>query len=148
MKSAKLWLALATAAFLAWIGFLLFLVVSTRHPIILSRPQFLVSTFDVIARVDSLDNPNVTIEEVHWPPGTQRGGETIKVVNLGQCDGWDGPGDYILPLQPFGKDYQVVPTPRSPGFEPNRQGNNRPRIYRATPETLRQLQEIPKFSGG
>jgi hypothetical protein len=147
MKSAKLRFGLAAAAFAAWIGFLLYLVVTTRHPIVLSRPQFLVSTFDVIARVDDLKNPEVTIEEVHWPPDADRKGQKIKVVNLAECDGWDGPGDYILPLEPSGKAYQVVPTPRSPGFEPSRPGN-RPRIYKDTPQTRRQLEEIPKFTGG
>jgi len=147
MKSAKLRLILAAVAFFAWIGFLLYLVLATRHPVVLSRPQFLISTFDVIARVDSLDDPEVSIESVHWPAGEDRQGEKIKVLNLSHCDGFDGPGDYILPLQPLGKFYQVVPTPRSPGFEPGRQGN-RPRIYRATPETLQELEEIQKFTGG
>lgn len=147
MKSAKLRLALAALAFFTWIGFLLYLVLTTRHSVVLSRPQFLVSTFDAIARVDRLDDPEVTIESVRWPAGENRQGEKIKVVNLAQCDGFDGPGDYILPLQPLGKFFQVVPTPRSPGFEPAYQAGH-PRIYRATPPALKQLEQIPKFSGG
>ncbi len=144
MKSARIWLALTAFAFCAWIAFLVYLVVNTRHPIVLSRPQFLVSTFDVIARVETPDDLQVQLEEVRWPPGADRAGQKIKVVNLAQCEGWNGPGSYILPLEPAGKNYRVVPTPRSPGFEPSRLGN-RPRIYPVTPETLWQLEQIPKF---
>jgi len=119
---------------------------STR-PVILSRPQFLVSNLDVIAQVEQgKDGParEVTIKEVHWPAGQNDNlkGKKITVVNLEQCRGWEGPGHYILPLRKTDKDAYVVVTPAmSPGFEPIKP---KPRIYPETPETLRQLNSIAK----
>ena len=49
MKFAAVRLAVAAVLFVGWIGYLGFLVRTTRHPIVLSRPQFLVSQKDVIA---------------------------------------------------------------------------------------------------
>ena len=89
----------------------------------------------------------VTVDEVHWPAqeNEELKGKKITVLNLDSIearDGWEGPGQYILPLRKTGTDaFVVVPPPMSPGFEPMKP---RPRIYRATPETLRQLDAISK----
>jgi len=37
--------------FLAWISWLAYLAATTTHPLVLSRPQFLVTDLDVIAEV-------------------------------------------------------------------------------------------------
>jgi hypothetical protein len=154
MKPATLRLLLAAALFAAWIGWLVHLVYSLKsslppgatRPVILSRPQFLVSSLDVIADVEAIDRDpaEVTVREVAWPK-TKEGqdliGKKINVNRLPECrDDWVGPGEYILPLMPFGeKGYQVVPLPRSPGFP-----SGRPRIYPVMPQTRRQFQEIRK----
>jgi hypothetical protein len=153
MKSAGLRLLLATLLFAAWIGWLVYLTGTTPRPIdssrpqpwILSRPQFLVSSLDVIAQVDGTsDKPGTaTVVDVHWPQGDQARqliGKTISVSNLSECrEDWSGPGEYILPLIERHDEYRVAPQPPSPGF-----ATGRPRIYRATPLTLGQLRQIQK----
>ena len=139
--------------FLIWICWLVYLAITATRPIVLSRPQFLVSKLDVIAEVranDSKPISDVEVREVHWPPkqADQLAGKKITVVNLSQCDGWNGPGLYILPLEETtdGKqdhEYQVARIPLSPGFNPS---TSKPRIYPKTPETLRQLNSIHKGS--
>jgi hypothetical protein len=138
-------LIVAAGLFVAWIGFLALLAATTTQPVVLSRPQFLVSDMDVIAQVQqSKDGPDpeVTIEDIRWAAqGFETlNGKKITIKNLKHCDGWEGPGPYILPLRKIAADtFEVVSAPMSPGFEPMKL---RPRIYRKTPETLRQLDAI------
>jgi hypothetical protein len=145
MKSAGVRLGLAAALFVAWIGWLAYLAAKTSHPIVLSRPQFLVSNFDVSAEVTGGARPDtkVTIKKAHWPqnePAQKMVGQTIEVSNLTECEGWKGPGLYILALTTdWEKSFRVTPTPRSPGYEAGK-----PFIYPETPETLAQLREIHK----
>jgi hypothetical protein len=135
------------ALFLIWIGWLAYLAVTATRPIVLSRPQFLVSQLDVIAEVHSNNGKpvlEVDVREVHWAAkGIDKpAGKKISVVNLDKCDGYAGPGPYILPLtKDKGDQYQVAKIPLSPGFNPS---SSKPRIYPETPETLRQLQSIHK----
>jgi hypothetical protein len=154
MKPAALRLTLAAALFAAWIGWLVYLVYSMKssvppgaaRPVVLSRPQFLVSSLDVGADVPEIDaDPvEVTVREVFWPKTSRDlAGKKIKVNHLRECrEDWLGPGEYILPLERLAEDgYQVVPLPRSPGFP-----SGRPRIYPSTPQTRAQLNEIRKAS--
>ena len=146
MKPAKVRLAVSAALFVLWMGFLSYLALTSRNPVVLSRPQFLVSTLDVVAQVEAPDNPEVKVEEVHWPPGLrdQLAGQTIRIANLQDCEGFTQPGSYILALTIQGPSYRVVATPRS-GLDAGR--SIHPRIYPATPESRRQLAEIPKPGG-
>jgi len=146
MQSAKVRLALVALVLFLWIGYLVYLALpSTTSREVLSRAQFLESTLDVIAKLeakDDLPSPQVQVLEVHWPPSAKDlAGQKINVGNLtGQCKGWHGPGDYILPLVRDGDRYLVAPIPRSPGYD----GSRIPRIYQATPQNRRQLADIPK----
>jgi hypothetical protein len=157
MKSATLRLGLAALAFAAWIGWLAYLVCSMEsslppgasRPVVLSRPQFLVSSLDVIADVREIntDPAEVTVRQILWPETKEAQdlvGKQIRVSHLSECHAdWLGPGEYILALQSLAaKGYQVVPLPRSPGFPAGR-----PRIYPSTPETRRQVEEIRKTKG-
>jgi hypothetical protein len=133
----------AALAFCAWIGWLTYLAVTASRPIVLSRPQFLVSQIDVTAELSgTADHPNaeVTVIDVYSKPKEKLA--KIEVTNLAEltpADGWAGPGVYILPLQKLENgNYRVAPIPRSPGF----QGRDHPRIYPATPQTLEQLRQI------
>jgi hypothetical protein len=152
MKSAALRLTLAGVLFAAWIGWLVYLVYAMKssvppgasRPVVLSRPQFLVSSLDVSADVSEIDaDPaEVTVREVFWPNTEQDlVGKKIKVSHLPESrEDWTGRGEYILPLERLGENgYQVVPLPRSPGFP-----SGRPRIYPSTPQTRQQLKEIRK----
>jgi len=146
-------LVLAAGLFAAWIGFLGLLAATSTKPVVLFRPQFLVSEIDLIAQLNGTakrPDPDATVEEVRWPAKEIGNliGKKITILNLDQCDGWEGPGRYILPLQKRFDGHQqkeeqgtfvVVSPGMSPGFEPSKV---RPRIYRVLPETLRQLDSI------
>jgi hypothetical protein len=157
MQAARLRLIASALLFAGWIGWLAYLAATTTKPIVLSRPQFLFSTLDVVAQVDAKGGQpveKVTVLEVHWPPHADAfKGQSIIVANLKDCarkeSGWTGPGEYILPLEKVDqKDdhFEVVKIPESPGFpERSPKGSpNRYRIYRRTPETMRQLESIQK----
>lgn len=142
--SPKTTLILAALLFFGWLGWLGSLALRTAHPVVLARPQFLISELDVVAQVGSREGGKpieVQVEEVHWPEsarGTWQG-KPLTITNLADCVGWQGPGLYILPLVRSGDKFQVAPLPRSPGFE-----GRRPLIYPATSETRGQLDQIAK----
>ena len=149
MKFATVRFAVSLALFLAWLGWLLHLALSTANPIVLYEPQFLVSSLDVIARVDSVNGNEIVVQEVHWPTGDpdKLVGKKLRVTNLNQCkDDWQGVETlYILPLAPDGKDaYHVVLLPRSPTFAGAAGKAGRPHIYPVTPQTRMQLDKIQK----
>jgi hypothetical protein len=151
MNLRKVWLLVTAALFVAWMTYLIVLAATHRHTAthyhtaVLSRPQFLVSQLDVIAHFDSADelqSDPITVKDVRYTIPALEKVDLIKdplpVVNLASCsESWDGPGDYILPLEQVqhGK-YRVVPVPLPNGHEP--------RIYRLTPETDAQLKYLPK----
>ncbi|MFN4259231.1 MAG: hypothetical protein ACK4RK_08020 [Gemmataceae bacterium] len=150
----------AAALFTAWMIYLTSLAVATRQPIVLSRPQFLVSSLCVIADVpaDAAGKPaaEVTVREVFWPQAL-RGPlpeQPIIVTNLPLASppangaspvlpGWQGPGLYILPLTRRADDtYIVTPLPPSPGYQPRDASQDPPRIYPLTPHTRQQLEAL------
>jgi hypothetical protein len=156
MKAAWIRLALVSALFIGWLGYLGYLVAQRPdgRTMVLSRPQFQVSDLDVVANVRKGSNV-VTVTEVLYPntaAARQLAGTEIKVANLADCR---PPGDrdqvkpdlavdgeYLLALQlqePDGKDYRVTATPPSPGFR-----SGTPRIYPATKGVLAQYRDIPK----
>jgi hypothetical protein len=157
MTPAKLRLLLAAALFSCWLGWLAFLAFTAgtvpgppgvrKEPVILSRPQFLDSTLDVVAQVEVADdqpNPQVKVVEVLWPKAEEgRAGAVLTVTNLGSSKGWTGrPGEYLLPLK-MGEDkqYQVASIPHYPGLDPHQQ---RPHIYPYNAEIRAQYREIQK----
>jgi hypothetical protein len=146
MRIPLLRFLLAVAVFLAWLGWLSYLAITASRPVVVSRPQVLVSTYDVIAEVGDPDKP-VVIKEVLFSADkdTPAVGDTIPVRNLGAChpptsDGsvldWAGPGQYLLLLHKVGKEYEVVPPPDLTGL-----ASGSPRLYPATEEVLRQYHE-------
>jgi hypothetical protein len=148
MSGARVRLWIAAALFAGWIGWLAYLAATTTHPVVLSRPQFLVSTLDVIADVHAANGhpaEEVTVREVHWPPNGREKlvGEQIRVIDLPRCEGWDGAGSYILPLVRDGDAYRVASTPPSPGYNPLTDDAPQ-RIYKVMDETLHQLEAIHK----
>src|SRR5581483_9291630 len=146
----------ASVLFLAWIGWLLYLVLNTRHPIILSRPQFLVANLYVVAQVNGSAQEadgKASVLRVPWAltaadeklKGTEI---TIRYLDEAGLPGWEGAGEYILPLV-RDKDggFRLALTPTSPGYSP---GNplDRLRIYSVTPQALAQLDEIVRGRKG
>ncbi|MCI0637904.1 MAG: hypothetical protein L0Y72_24220 [Gemmataceae bacterium] len=131
MVFPKARLAVSACLFLGWIGILLFLVLRTRDPVILSRPQFLESPLHVIADVrarNGLPDPEVTIVEVAWSSDAadkNLAGVKLLVEDLsyaGPDQGWSGAGQYLLPLTKRtidkGFGYKVTPLPWHPGYVP------------------------------
>jgi hypothetical protein len=115
-------LAVAASLFVAWLGYLLLLVVGSRHTIVLSRPQFLIANLWVLAEVEDDEGKParaVKILEVFLPKESGLQGKTIETANLADAgrQGYIGPGKYILPLH-AGPSYSVEPVPPSPGYEP------------------------------
>jgi hypothetical protein len=182
MKFAVGRLIVTVILFLSWLGYLSFLVICRPHmpagllgaftgrPLTLSRPQFLVSTLDVVAEVSGDKGEKVIVAEVLFPKSDApvKPGDEIQVENIGRCrplsdplaegdppPDYTGPGKYLLPLQPLGvagqtpdtslPRFEVAPTPPSPGF-PTTQGVHvgPPRIYPATPEMLAEYRELAK----
>jgi hypothetical protein len=166
MKPAVARLALAALLFVCWIGYLAYQVVTlprtpTGQPLVLSRPQLLVSDLDVLAPVDSLNDEESLVEQVLYTDRKEYQGLTgkkFRITNLAECRGlyWTGPGRYLLPLRPIsdGKDnkegkewvFEVVPTPPSPGYPPLSGKAGPPRIYPATDQVLAQYHRIHKPS--
>jgi hypothetical protein len=155
MKRSPVLLVVAAVLFAAWIGWLAFLAApywrTSRPPIILSRPQFLVADLYVVADVHAnpaADEPDnvVTIKQLAWSsnPADARH-DKIFVTNLSKMDaqhGWQGPNEYVLALtRTQGRRgryvFLVTALPKTPGF-PGELG----RIYLATPQTLRQLEKL------
>ena len=151
MKAAA-WRLVATAVlFAGWIGYLAYLVAATRNPIILSRPQFLVSGLDVVATRKGDDA--FRVDEVLYPAAKDEEwrGKTITVRNLQASQVYSArTGDepvpvdegrqYLLPLDAEeGMNVRVVPTPPSPGYK-----TGRPRIYLFDGAVLKEYKTIPK----
>ena len=133
--------------FAAWIGWLAYLAVTTTRPIVLSRPQFLSSQVDVIGEIGELGgrpDPAVVVERVRWmrepglAPQEQQQITVSNLVQVGTKEGWSGPGTYILPLVKENGTYALAPLGASPGSP----GRAAPHIYRVTPDTLAQLDQI------
>jgi hypothetical protein len=150
MNFARMRFVLALGLFAVWLGWLLYMAVSTSKPIVLSEPQFLVSSLDVVAEVPAISKggADVVVQEVSWPTdeGAKLKGQKLHVTNLDQCrEDWKGPGPYILALAPDGKEaYRVAPLPRSPGFGGPTTTPGRPRIYPVTASTQAQLKAMRK----
>jgi hypothetical protein len=162
MKPSRVRLAVAAVLFACWIGWLTYLAATTTRPIVLSRPQFLETRLCVLAELSAdKQDPNLPAEkakilQVFWPAGKKDLQETtISLTNLKVLEdretgkekwapvaGWKGPGEYLLALTPEGPGYQVTPIPRSPGY-----GEAPGRIYPATPQTTRELQDLLKEFG-
>jgi hypothetical protein len=166
MKSAQLRFWILAGLYAAWIAFLLVLALTTRNPVVLSRPQIMAATLDVRAQVDDPASRKAKVVEVLWPE-SEKGkleGQEIVVDNLPQCvrseredatekerekkdprtenERWTKPGEYLLPLEATGKGGYRVATPLpSPGFNPSAY---KPHIYPWTEETQRQFEAMPK----
>lgn len=145
--------AAASALYLAWIGYLVSLVLAPNQPVargtrptVLSRPQFAVATDDVVVflgdphpREARLDVP------LRWSGNDGAAGNVIRILNLDECTGWAGEGEYLLPLVSVGDtgkpEFKVPAIPRNPGL-PNDPEATRPRIYRMSPAVQEQYDHM------
>ncbi len=123
-------LVVSACLFLAWLGYLLYLVLLSRHTVVLSRPQFLVASLCVIGEVGDKDrqpDPEVRVVDVVWSDSPADGklkDTKVHVANLADAgpQGYIGPGTYILALNKMGPPtvplFVVTPVPSSPGYVP------------------------------
>jgi hypothetical protein len=151
MKPAAWRLAVTAVLFAGWIAYLGYLVAATRNPIVLSRPQFLVSSLDVVATRNADDT--FVVDDVLYPAAKNEEwrGKTITVRNLKMCQVYSArtggepvPPDegrkYLLPLDVTdGANAKVVPTPPSPGYK-----TGAARIYPVDAAVLNEYRIIPK----
>ena len=157
MKPAAWRLVVTAVLFLSWVGYLAYLALMTRNPVVLSRPQFLVSELHVLATRDGGDD--FVVNDVLWPPDkkVEWQGKKIVVDNLKDCETWSAKGwqtapppegqKVLMPLRQAGSDFDVSPIPASPGYPPpdaRRAGAGPPRIYPADSAVLSQYKSIPK----
>jgi hypothetical protein len=149
MKPAAGRLILTALLFVGWLGYLGYLV-ATRpvtgdgRPLVLSRPQALVSDLDVVAHVEGVDRPVVIREVLYQATGKKlAAGDEIQVQNLVHCRGFSGAGEYLLLLRSMGKEgppYEVAPTPPSPGYS----GDLSPPLVYPAPAILPQYRQVRK----
>jgi hypothetical protein len=146
-------LVLAAVLFAAWMGYLGYLVYALPRPpqgnnlpVVLSRPQFLVSEVDVIGSINLKDG-TVKVAEVLFPPNAEKPakGEEIKVVNLDKVNPLlkeqANLGACLIPLQATDNGmYRVVNVPVTPGFYVADDA----RVYPVTAETLAQYEQLQK----
>ncbi len=152
MRPAVARLAFFSVLFVIWLGYLFYLK-QMGKPIVLSRPQFLVSQYDVIATI--VDTDKVKIDEVLFPKDREavklEANGAIKVVNLESCKSAapeskkdmdftaESKGNtFLLALRKVGDDtYEVAPTSNLSRFGP-------PRIYPATEQVRADYKQIRK----
>jgi hypothetical protein len=121
----------SAALFLGWLGFLALLVINTRDPIIVSRPQVTVSSAVLQVEVkdqNSRPHAQVKLTAVHraaedfadLKPGVEL--VIADLVFIGPKQGYRGAGSYLVPVlrrqQSEQVLYEVTPLPLSPGFFP------------------------------
>jgi hypothetical protein len=128
-------LTVAAVLFLAWLGYLLLLVILSRNTVVLSRPQLLAASVWAVAEVvddgTGKPAPEAVITDVPFclnPAARNLVGQKVKVANLPEAGphGYKGPGVYLLPLDNVvqvaqGGKLHVVdikPVPRTPGYVP------------------------------
>lgn len=149
MLSPRGRLVLFSLLFLAWIGWLGYLVSKTRDPIVLSRPQILVSNYVAVLRIGDKDgkpsSETVVVETLKQPTAGPALAKSLTVRDLPNIDathGWRGAGDYLVPLSVMNeqKNILLTPVPMSPGFLPRNEPDVR--IYPATPEVIRQFKSL------
>jgi hypothetical protein len=130
--------ALLFAGWLTWLG-----VQALKHaqPVVVSRAQLLSAKYLVVAKVG--EGGSVHVNEVWRSPERPalRPGDTPKVADLETAVGYQGPGEYLLPLAAGANDQYAVPLPPvSPGY--NKPLPEHRRIYPWTPEVQRQLESM------
>ena len=157
MKPVAWRLAVTAVLFLGWVGYLAYLALFTRNPIVLSRPQFLVAEMHVLATRQADDT--FEINDVLWPAEKKEEwrGKKIFLSNPKECQTWSEAERWHYALPPEGQEallplyaveaagddrvaVKVAPIPPSPGHG----APGAARIYPATSAVLSEYNSIPK----
>jgi hypothetical protein len=162
MPNARVRLVLAGLLFAVWTGWLIYQVIQSADPVVVSRPQVLVAPVIVEAHLAYLQKGPWKPQEKVRVHQILRGHETLGLPQAEQpakldlavifddfrnpFRGWKGDGMYFLCLEPTheGK-YRLVRPPVSPGFQPLSDDEARlASIYPVTPSTRMQFEEALK----
>ncbi len=140
----------AAILFVAWLGFLLYLVIDSRR-IVLSTPQFLAAQAYLLVNItsgsrgDAYPHHTVSVDSVLWastmgdadvPKGE------IRILQLADCTaahGYRGEGKYLVPVIKSVDGWHLAPIPRFTNYP----GPQSPlRIYRWTPDVEAQAKDL------
>jgi hypothetical protein len=146
MKKSPVLLAVTALLFVGWLGYLAVQVWKYRTPpVVVSRAQLLAAKYDVVAEVrakaDGRPDGDVTVRKVLFAADAAgpKDEDRIMVGNLVDCDGFAGPGPYVLPLSTTAEGhFRVAGLP----FDPGRAGDPRPRVYPDTTAVREQFQAL------
>ena len=105
------------ALFLAWLGFLFYLVLDTQHTVI-SKPQVRIAQAVLIVAVrdeGGKADPTVSVAEVlkSDPAHLVLVGQKLRLIDLLGCKkehGYSGAGDYVIPLT-WRRRWQIAAIP-------------------------------------
>lgn len=163
MTPAAFRLLLSAALFVAWLGYLGYLiatrpVTAAGAPLVVSRPQVLTSEIDIIAEIDDPQSQAIVREVLYPANAAIKPGDRLTIGRLADARGpvrYQGhtpPPDfsagvrlYLVPLRSSLLEkgrYEVAAVPPSPGFHTGL--DPLLRIYPATAETLAQYRGIAK----
>jgi hypothetical protein len=139
MTRRRVFLIVAAAVFVCWLGWLGYLAAYKTNPVVVSRSQMMASTHFVLAEVTvdpdtGLPQKEVTVKQDLRPAGVALSGtirvENIKLGRVGGAKDFRERGLYLLPLTVAGKDvYTLTVQPRSPGQEDINYDRVRPWAY-------------------
>jgi hypothetical protein len=159
MTYPRVRLTVAAALFAVWLSYLLWLVLLTRHTIVLSRPQFLVADLWVLAEVTGeagKPDRKAKIVDLFWyknPADRKLKDQTITIANLAETgsQGYRGAGKYIVPLQKKEAAgqilYVVAAIPLSPGYDWRTAAYVNVMLWNAGPESKRIAQLAQEYLG-
>jgi hypothetical protein len=154
MTAPRMRLAVATVLFVAWLGWLAYLAATDARPPVVSGPQLLAASAEVVAHVEAGPGgqlpQQITIDRVLRGEGLTAG-QSIRVANLADSVGYAGPGLYLVPLAPLeggpagGEPAYRIPWPaRSPGSESRAAAPLRALIYPWS-EAVRKQYDEPRW---
>jgi hypothetical protein len=145
MTFPKARLIVSACLFLAWLGFLLFLIIDARR-ITISTPQFEIAQLCVVVDVNDQEghpDPTVTVDEVLWalmPADQQLAKKSLllpDLLGLGRASGYRDAGKYVVPLIKTGPGaYAIAPLPRTA------YPRDQVRIYPWTPDVRVQVERL------
>lgn len=144
MKKSPLVLAIAALLFVGWMIFLGTQALRKSNPVVVSRAQLMVSQYEVEVDLESAPSGSapqtVKVLSVLYKSDDSPPSGQITVTNLGDTQGYAGPGAYLLPLVKHGDKYEVAGYPVDPGYSPDKR--LKPRIYPLTEEVRQQHRQI------
>ena len=142
MNWAKVRLAVAALLFFGWLGYLGYAALSKSRGPVVSRAQAAAAQVVVVAAVAGEEKPGGTATVTESLKDGPAVGTVLEVVNLPECNGWAGAGEYLMYLERVtpGEKFRVVGQQRSPGYDIG--GVGKSMIYRWSPDVKAQAAKL------